>query len=694
MTQRYRDPSVTARKGFRPDIEGLRAIAVLAVVVYHAWPGLLPGGFVGVDVFFVLSGFLITRLLVDELERSNRISFMSFYARRAKRLLPAASFVIVLTLIAMWFIESPMDTCETALEAVWVSLFSMNIYLGISGIQYGEAESSSIFQHFWSLAVEEQFYIVWPLVILLTSGVLFRRSLSRKKMNLIAGSLFIASFAYGIYQTSTAQSLAYFGTPTRAWELLAGAILAINTGLIATMFTTVYRNIAAWGGVIIVLLSALLIKDTMPFPGYIAAAPVVGTLLAVAAGSSRPTSLETWWALKNPIMQGFGKISYSLYLWHWPFLVLAPTLFDTPRLNKPQLILVVTAAIVMSIVTFWLLENPVRHAANFRQKPVLAAVMGMALILFTSSTGALAHAFIPEPKPTGPYQEPPASGNVAQLHAAIAASTNQNEVPSNLVPALVDIREDQPRLTNEDGVSCMVDVLDTAVAKKPHGSCIFGDPHGTKTIALVGDSHSYQWAGAIDKIARDAGWRMVNFTKGACPAYDVQVNSYALHRDYTECYEWRANMLKRLEQEKPDIIVTSAFVGPNTASDSYTQQWANGVKTAVSKFGDIADKVFVIEDTPRLWRDMASCIAIHLDDYTKCSIPSRDTYTALERRELTKEAARSVGAQVISTRDWFCDDMCPGVISNMAVYSDSSHITDTYAQFLSPLLGAQLRLTT
>jgi peptidoglycan/LPS O-acetylase OafA/YrhL len=313
---------------FRPDIEGLRAIAVLAVVLFHAGVPGIRGGYVGVDIFFVLSGFLITGLLLREHQRRGSVSLPAFYARRARRILPAATLVLIVTVLATYYWLGYIRGAVTALDGRWTAAFAANLRFALQGTDYfGHRMAPSPLRHYWSLAVEEQFYLVWPALLLLTATVA-RGVALRKKLVAVLAVIVIGSFGWSVVETRMDPVWAFFSPLTRAWELGIGALLALGTTWLRRLPDHLGPWLS-WAGLLAVLLSLVLLTSRTAFPGYAAALPVLGTALVIIAGTLRPASGAEAVLGRAPL-QWLGKASYSWYLTHWPVLIIAGALAMTP----------------------------------------------------------------------------------------------------------------------------------------------------------------------------------------------------------------------------------------------------------------------------------------------------------------------------------------------------------------------------
>ncbi|WP_380167808.1 acyltransferase family protein [Jannaschia sp. R86511] len=693
-----------AGRGFRGDVEGLRAVAVLAVVLYHAdLPG-LDGGFVGVDVFFVLSGFLITGLLLDEVRRTGTVSLRRFWARRARRLLPLATLVSVVTLAVSWLVMSPLELRDVARDAVWSGLFAMNWHLAREGVDYMGDDAATPYQHYWSLAVEEQFYLVWPvLVVALVLALRLRPRGSGPRpapgsvpavplvpvLAVVTGVLVAASFVYGVLLTAQSQPLAYFLPWTRVWELGVGALLAMAAVHLARLPQLMRAGLAV-AGLAAVLLACVLLDGSTPFPGTAALLPVLGTAAVVAAGTGGSSVLGR--ALSVGPLLTLGKLSYGWYLWHWPVLLLGPRLVG----DDPGLALrlgLAALSLGLAALTYALLEDPVRRQRALVASPPRSLAVGAACVAVAAAVGLATPALLPPVRGDGPMvgSVQAGGGGEPEVRRAVAESQRLRTVPADLRPVLDRAEDDTARARSEDGISCMVAAEHVDVSREPGGSCVFADPpDATRTVVLTGDSHAYQWYPAVQRIAEQERWRLVVMTKAGCPLYDVSLFNNTFNREYTECDQWRASAMTRIEAEQPDLVVLSAAVF-SSRGDEFARRWADGVGESTTALRERTGAVVVsLQDTPIPGGDVPRCLAENLDDVQACSAPLEQAMTDQDRRDLTAQAATRAGATVIDPVPWFCDEVCPPIIGNTLAYHDGDHISATYATQLAPLLKAGL----
>ena len=369
---------------FRPDIEGMRAIAVGLVLLFHGYGKPFTGGFVGVDVFFVISGFLITSLLLHEQIKDGRISIGRFYARRVRRILPASALTVLATIVAAYYLLGFISGNEVASDAKWTAVFAANIHFALVGTDYlGSQLPPSPLQHMWSLGVEEQFYLIWPGLFLLLA-VIVRLSRRRNVLHVLAASLLVvigASLAWSVIQTSSNATWAYFSPLTRAWELALGALIAVIGPTISRVPNRWVYQVAALLGLAGIIVSALTLTPSMPYPGWAVTIPVVGTALLIGAGCGNPQTVIGR-ALSVRPMQWLGARSYSLYLWHWPILMIAAQ-YAGHHLSTWQNSGLLLGAVAASAITFRLVENPVRNSRVLKSRTGLTLAIGVVLILLT-----------------------------------------------------------------------------------------------------------------------------------------------------------------------------------------------------------------------------------------------------------------------------------------------------------------------
>ncbi len=652
------------RSGFRADIQGLRAIAVGSVVLYHAGVPFLPGGYVGVDVFFVISGFLITSHLLGQLEDHGRLRFAEFYARRARRILPASFAVLLASVLAALIWYPPLLMRDVWTGAVATALYVPNYFFAVQRSDYlAESSNPSLFQHYWSLGVEEQFYLLWPALLAVAWAVVR----SRRALLAVLVGVVAVSFALCVGLTSTAQPWAFFSLPSRAWELGVGGVVAVLLQHRRGIVRGRWAAVVGWGGIAAVAASVLLFSSDTLFPGTAAALPVLGTAAVIAAGRSRggPTRV-----LSTRAMVFVGTISYSLYLVHWPALVLPGAAIPGP-LPLWATLFIAAACVPVAWALYRFVEDPVRRAAPLTRSPARLTLMGAAagsVACLVVATGAYA---VADARPLD-------AERTASQTVIAGPPRGTDYVPANLAPDLRDARSSLPEVY-DDG--CM-----RGIAATDADGCVYGDPAAPR-ILLFGDSHAAQWFPALEAFAASAGYSVEVQTKSSCPAADIET----LRRGtpYPQCPAWRDAVIAHINASPPALVVVATFTDPELApgvdDDAKTWDAALG-RTLDALHAPIA----VIADTPDMREDPAPCLSAHLADAEVCSRP-RSVALAGPAREAELSATAERGIPLLDLNDYLCDaERCPPIIGNTLVYRDSHHLTADISGDMAGVLGAAL----
>ncbi|WP_256842000.1 acyltransferase family protein [Ornithinimicrobium cryptoxanthini] len=678
-------PSARRRAGFRQDIEGLRAVSVLAVVLWHAGLPWLPGGYVGVDVFFVISGFLMTTILVTELERDGTIKLAAFYARRARRLLPAALAALLGTAILSLTLLPSHRWPDIGRDIAASAAYVVNWTLAGGSVDYlAQDQAPSPLQHFWSLAVEEQFYIVWPVLLLLVP-VIFRRRL-RGGVVAVTAVAFVSSLAYSIYLTAANPSVAYFVTPTRIWELALGGFVALGAAEWHHLRRSVAR-VGGWLGLAMILLAIVTYSETTPFPGWQALLPTVGAALVLMAGPAAGRHGPII-ALRPPPMQFLGKISYSLYLWHWPLLVVAMQLLG----DGHQVPLVAGLSVAaLSVVPAWLswkyVEEPVRAAGSrfsrltlTRRSLRLGFNCSLAGLIAGSAVFLAAGPQVPDESPS--WVLPEAVQVVRDPFGAMVLGDDPIESEAGVAvdvveamdPPLDALEADLPAYQPE---GCHVGLT----ATKP-GFCEAGDPDGAILVVLVGDSHAGQWLTAMDLLGRANGWRIGMMTKSSCPFVDG-VDIQRAGATYWQCLDWNDAVRADLLTMEPDLVLSShASYGIDPGA------MAEGLERAIAPLEAVGIRVGVIRDVPRADENMRHCMLENPQELTRCSF-SRESGLARAGTGQIALIALRPDLPLIDLTDYICPlETCSPVIGGVPVYRDSNHLSATYVRSLSSHLAA------
>ena len=668
-------------KHFLPHVQGLRAIAVLLVVIYHVWPGRLEGGYVGVDVFFVISGFLITGQLVRELDTTGRIRLGTFWAKRARRLLPAAILVLVVSaVLALVFL--PVSMLPDSIRELLASTFYVeNWVLAASSVDYLASTDPSIAQHFWTLSLEEQFYLVWPplLIAALWFGRRFLRGSSRPALVGVVVGVTAISFALSVVLTQVVGPPAYFTTYTRMWEFGVGALLALLPALRAS--GPLLGPLVGWTGVAIVLGTGWFYDADVPFPGSAAALPVLGAALVIAA----PVR-EHWWqpatVLGSWPGRFIGDLSYSLYLWHWPLIIVAPFIpgWDLEWYNRIALLV---ATFVLAWLTKRFVEDPVRTAPGLvrgRLRRTWTLALGL-MAVSSLAVGALAAVRTPEydreaAQLAAVRADPPAC--FGALGSAQGLECDGEALGASVIPSPGFANADKPRLpqclsTGNDGT---LRPCHFGPGANPHDPTASATDAGAPRIALIGDSHAYQFIDVVAALAADEGWSLTTYLKGACP-WNALPNPHQTSFGVA-CRSFQSALADELATAEPyDVIITTAIstsVFEGASGDTFVEDAAAGYVDAWA--GAQGASIVVVRDNPAWLEDPNKCLRAS-DTVDDCVRARAD---ALVDPDPIAVAAAEADAALIDLTDWYCDDeVCYAVVNGANVYRDADHLTETWA---------------
>jgi peptidoglycan/LPS O-acetylase OafA/YrhL len=688
MDSRRHPDEAEAGRRFRPDIEGLRAVAIVAVLLCHAGVGFLAGGYVGVDVFFVISGFLITRLLLGELDRTGTISLRGFYARRAKRLLPLSAVLLATVGVLAMILLSPLRNTEVAGDIVAAALYVANWHFAAQSVDYfAQGLEPSPVLHLWSLAIEEQFYLVWP-GLMLAATWFWRRSgrAVRPVLWVVLAIVLVGSLVYGIALTDEKPAFAYFSTFARAWELGLGAALALAG---AVRLPRLGAFALGWLGVAAIVYASFAFTAETTFPGTAALVPTLGaaalilsgTALAETRGGVTGVRIGAGNVLALVPVRYVGRISYSWYLWHWPFLVFAAAIWG-PRLSVAAGLAAVAASWVPTQLTHTLIEDPVRRAPALRRLPNRAIALGLACTLVAVGVGIGLRASQPSVR-TARIADVPGA-------AALPEQPTPQETAVALRPNPLKARADRGRSYYE---GCMVGIEGTNSNK-----CLYGDPHGDHTLILFGDSHAMQYFPAVEELAEIHHWRLIVLTKAECPPEDIEVRSMIEDREYSQCDEWREEAFKRIEDGDEHVTVVMSGEteytpfgpgGEELSGDAAAEAMEAGYKRTLKRIRAAGPRTVVIQDNPTSSEDVPSCVSEDIQHLGRCAFPRRREW---DREYDVRAAESSPETHLVS----FIADICPGevcraVIGNALTYRDKDHLTATFARTLEPMLESDLR---
>ena len=688
---------------FRGDVQGLRAVAVLVVIAAHAGLPLVSGGFVGVDVFFVISGFLISGLLYGELERDGTLSLSGFWSRRARRILPAATVVLVATVVMSLFWTPLITARDLVDDAVWSALFAANIHFAQQGVYYFATETGpSPLQHYWSLAVEEQFYVVWPLLLLglaAAARVLTRRrDRSGPSRRFVLVALLVvatASFAWSVVSTASSPAAAYFSTPARVWELAVGALVALVAPPLARRIPRAVAWLLSLGGLVAIGLSVVLIGETTPFPGYAAALPVLGTAALLLAGTAGKHLPPVSLLLDNPVMRRIGDWSFSLYLWHWPALVLTERNAGRP-LTAVETAAVLLVVVNLSALTYRFVEQPFRSgppARTLRARrglalyPASLALVGLTCLGSWTWTGYQGGELGDNPAITVAGDVDDHDRTVALVRASVEAAQSQVAIPSDLTPDLLNLRA-----SIADVGACDYEDDDVRTL------CPRGDSDGSQTLVLLGDSHARAWIPAIEQIAADNGWRAFYFVKPQCPAAHVDVAPLREDVLFTGCHDFQDWVAGTVAALAPDLAIVASSPPVNGVwvdgerredLDEVADVLEGGYDSLFDDLDAAAERTVLIRDVPKAGHDPGDCLTSSKPSLADCMFTPVERSTLLG--DVAVKSALLHGADVVDPTPWLCwQDLCPVVIGGTLSYRDTDHLTTEYAAALAGALGRAL----
>lgn len=695
----------------RDDLQGLRAIAVLLVAFNHADVGFLPGGYVGVDVFFVLSGYLITQLLLAEAARSGRVSLVNFYIRRARRILPAAALTLVATDVAAYYLLNQVRALQTMKDSVWAALFGANINYARQATDYfAQGEPPSPLLHFWSLSIEEQFYFVWPTVLALVllgtlAGVRIRRGEGRFTGAAVTGLLIVTvlgaalSFAYALRLVHLDPAGAYFSSIARAWELALGAILAVGVRWVSRVPAAV-RLAGGWAGLGCIAVAAVFYTSSTPFPGMAALLPTVGAALVIAAGLREGEERRhAGRVLGLRPLRYVGDRSYTFYLWHWPFLVIAAE-YEGHKLSLAANLLLLALAFSVSIVTYRFYENPIRRMRWKRPAGVLlwpvsaAVVLGVAFLGIGSIENSAAGTATPRAavQPailvgTPDSTTPPA---LPAVIASVKAARQGAPIPSPLTPSLVKLPSDwfnypkrcEARAGQTQSAICYISGPGAAPSAKPHA--------GHKTVVVLGDSHAQMWHPALLAMAKKDSWDEVSVAKEACTPPVIYANAGPASLQ-TECHNWYAWALKTIPKIRPNTIFISFHYSGFTNSTNVLKT-EDGLSTLTLWAKKMAKHVILMADVPDLEALPLPVDCLSQPGATLKTCTGTWSGSQLDLTAALEAVARLNHVGVIDPLGWFCyQGSCPQAIGHTIAYKDFQHISKTYATALSPPFRAAFR---
>lgn len=606
-----------------PQIQALRAVAAVLVVIYHA--KVTSGGYIGVDIFYVISGFLITGLLLRELDGTGSLALKAFYLRRVKRLLPASFFVLFVTAIIAWIVYPTTLRHGLGKDIAAAGAYVSNYLFALWQMDYQNLNSTPpVVIHYWSLAVEEQFYLFWPFIIL----ALYRYG-ARRAVFFGVLAITAASFLISLFLTSREPIWSFYSLPTRAWELGVGALLLFIPKRIR--FSSNY----GWLALGLILFGTLTFTDKTPFPGTAALVPVIGTAFAIASLNNWPRAMNRFGNLK--VVQWLGEISYPLYLWHWPVLVI-PSVAWGRSLVAHELLICVLLTALLADLTHRFIEDPIRYS---KPHPQLVIKSGAAATAASLIMGAAIY---------------------LSFNDEIKLDNGRSYSVTELIKRPV-IYDDNCHVNNGQTVS---------------PECTYGDRGAKKKIVLFGDSHAAQWFPALQRLAKENNFELISLTKSACPGPAVEKVDSGEYKN-ADCFAWRDNSFERIAELKPYAVIFSGFQHFEV-TDGYSSRrewWQAGQKRTLKSLRGNATHIVYITDTPHPQQDIPACLAGGV--ISDCDDSERS------------EAISIPGLKAVNPTPWLCSDKCSSVINEQVAYRDGSHISIAMSESLAQPLGVALR---
>ncbi len=691
----------------RLDIQGLRMVAVLLVFATHlcGWPR---GGFIGVDVFFVISGFLITGNLLRTAEKSGNVRFREFYWNRVRRIVPAATVVLILTYLATWLFFQPFRTQQVGIDALFAFLFMSNWWFAIRGTDYFATDDAvSPVQHYWSLSIEEQFYFVWPALIFVIGLYVGRRALTHShRMRIVGavmGGIVAASFGWALYETASSPTWAYFNTFARVWELGVGALLAIAVGGLARIPENV-KPWLSWTGLGLIAASVVMItEDAVGFPAPWALLPVAGSAMVIAAGVAGEPRYQQF--LRNPVSRYIGDISYSLYLVHWPIIVILAELMDRTTYYYAT---VIALTFGFAVLSYHLVETPLRRANwsnwgrgfSLRETTRNAALAGVSLVTVGLAVFALSPPALP-PAVLAEAAKQASAGEVKPAKIEGAKELPLGPLGANLqkeIAVALKASEWSPLAPPIDeaigGLTAPTDVIACGDADFYDQNCVWGSPSALFRIVVVGDSIAVAYGGPLRQLAEDSGGRIqihsVAFSGCQFSADDIFNADPA---NVAACPGVKEHALEVINTTKPDVVLISdsywqkKLVGSQQNLTSV--EWANGMQKIVDRFRANTGKVVWLSPPPAD-QNIATCYGKRGSTPADCI--SKVTAQWLDMSKAEQDVAKAVGGVWIDSRPWFCSDgECPPFVESTLTKRDTAHPTKAYGEKIYPVIAESLR---
>jgi peptidoglycan/LPS O-acetylase OafA/YrhL len=687
-------------------------VAVLTVFANHLW-GWPQGGFIGVDVFFVISGFLITGNLLRDAEARGTVSFRTFYWNRIRRIVPAATVVLILTYVVSVLVFLPFRTHQIGIDALSAFVFLSNWRFAIEGTDYfaAAAQTVSPLQHYWSLSIEEQFYFVWPALIFVISLIILRKGWTHAHRMQVAGGVMgvivASSLAWALYETAESPTWAYFNTFARVWELGVGALLATSIGLLARIPSPV-KPLLSWAGLALIAASLILIADgSSGFPAPWALMPVAGAAMVIAAGVGAEPKFQAF--LRNPVSGYIGDISYSLYLVHWPVIIILGALLDT---SIYFYVAVLALSFGLAVASYHLIENPLRHAdraklrglkrqiRNGRYWPEkssqYAAVGATALVLVALCAYVQRPVASDEVLPSSLVGAGPndAKSSAPELNLGPAASALQDEIHGAL--KATEWPELDPSM--ESVIGGLIVPSEIGACSGPDGrdpdSCVWGSNSAETRVVVVGDSIAMAYLEPLRQIVLNSRGKV---QVRAEAMFGCEFTDDLLYIDDDEamakCPDKKQQAIDVINATKPDVVIISnAYLDKKIAGSDRVMtpdQWSESIRRIVDKIRDSTKKIVFLA-APPADVNIQECYGKSSSRPPKCV--SSVTPTWRSRKLVEQDLAKSIGGTWIDSRPWFCfQDRCPSFVGLTPTKWDYSHMSTAYGLKIAPVVGESLQ---
>ncbi|KOX17749.1 acyltransferase [Nocardiopsis sp. NRRL B-16309] len=678
-SEEVRGASASPRTAHRTDIEGLRAVAALLIAVYHIWFGTVSGG---VDVFLVLTGFLITGSLVRAMERDGRLAFGAFWSKLARRLFPSGAVVLAAVLVGTYLLLPRSRWTDVIADVQASALYYGNWHLSLGSVDYmAENASAGPVQHFWSLGVQGQFYLLWPVLITLAGLVALRCGLRVRTAALAAvGAVLAASFGYSLWITATDPVWAYFDTGARLWELALGGVLALVIARVR--LPRALRMALGWTGLSALVMCGLVIGDSLPYPGVASLWPALAAaaVLLAGAGGDAPARLSATRLLGARPLVWLGGRAYTLFLWHWPILVFY---LEVTGLERPTLaggLFVLGSAFAAALLTTWSVDGSLTRLTRTLRAPSWSLAAGVLFVVPVLLAGLVWGQAIEHDRrlrhelSSDPMSYP---GAAVTLNPVLAENLPALPVYPDTATVATDT-VDQTRDCN-----ALTDATEVV-------SCEFGDPEAGFTLVLAGSSHARHWFQGLRAVTEQHGWRLVMMTKNACQfSTDEQVYR---GEPYTECTDWNADVMERIAEIGPDAVFTTATrtttggeaddppgTPPERTPDGYVERWRELEELGVA--------VLAVRDTPRFGFDVAECV----DHEGAHGCVEEQSFSMAERPPYEELADVPANTRFLDLTEHLCGDgVCRGVIGNQLAYYDSNHFSHAFSRSLAVVLEPYL----